>query len=60
MNSPPGAVEVRVARLAPYGGPKKAHTFTLPDTVTLEQGLRARKFIRVPDRNWKAKAVFLK
>jgi len=60
MNSPRGAVEVRVVPLAPYGGPKKAFAFTLPDTIPLTEALRARKFLRILDRNWKAKAVFLK
>lgn len=60
MNSPKGAVEIRVTPLAPYGARKRAVAFTLPDTVPLITAIRARKFTRVIDRNWKAKAVFLK
>jgi hypothetical protein len=52
--------EVRVTDLRPYGAPRKCFAFTLPDSLTLEQGCRARKFIRTMDRNWKSKVHFLK
>lgn len=60
MNSPHGAVEVRVVPLAPYGGKKRSVAFTLPDDIPLIKAIRSRKFLRVLDRNWKSKAVFIK
>lgn len=58
--NPKCAVEVKVTPLAPYGGGKRSHAFTLPDNVPLLTALRARKFLRTVDRNWKPKLLFLK
>lgn len=54
------AVEVRVVSLVPYGGPRHARAFTLPDSVPLRPAIKARKFVRVFDRNWKSKCKFLR
>jgi hypothetical protein len=53
-------VEVKLQALAPYGGPKRAFAFTLPDSLPIDVAIRGRKFIRVLDRNWKSKSVFIR